>query len=202
MRPRRAAANIALVEGSLIKTASLAIGLLAAVAASVAVSPDLNGAGGAVLAATCLAIAVFDYRSMIIPDELNAFAFLAGLAAAALGFSPTDEVPAALVRAGAMFASFFVFRLAYRRLRGVDGLGLGDVKLAAVAGAWLDWPQLPLAVDIAALSALTVAVLARLRGVQLGWSAKLPFGVFFAPAIWLCWLLSTWRDGAFLTSPA
>ena len=36
-------------------------------------------------------------------------------------------------------ASFFALRYGYARLRGRQGLGLGDVKLAFVAGAWLDW---------------------------------------------------------------
>jgi hypothetical protein len=35
--------------------------------------------------------------------------------------------------------AFLVVREAYVRLRGRQGPGLGDVKLAAVAGAWLSW---------------------------------------------------------------
>ena len=49
-----------------------------------------------------------------------------------------------------MFLAFFAFRAGYRRFRGIEGIGLGDVKLAAVAGVWLDWVDLPVAVDIAA----------------------------------------------------
>lgn len=185
-------------RAGLAKTALLAVVVIgaAAAAASIVVAPGLNGLAGAVLAVICLTIAIFDYRQMIIPDELNAFAFIAGLAAAGLDFSPANAVLAALARAGGMFAAFFAFRFAYRRLRGLEGMGLGDVKLAAVAGAWLDWPQLPAAVNIAALSALTVALFARLRGRQLEWTAKLPFGVFFAPSIWACWWLAAWRDAA------
>jgi leader peptidase (prepilin peptidase)/N-methyltransferase len=74
-------------------------------------------------------------------------------------------------------------------------MGFGDVKLAAVAGVWLDWGDLPAAVDIAALSALASALLGRLRGNEWGLAAKLPFGAFFAPAIWVCWLLAAWRAG-------
>jgi leader peptidase (prepilin peptidase)/N-methyltransferase len=96
-----------------------------------------------------------------------------------------------------MFGAFFAFRVAYRRLRGFEGIGLGDVKLAAVAGVWLDWADLPIAVDIAAVSALAAALCGRLAGRELGLTGKLPFGAFFAPAIWVCWLLATWRgDGA------
>jgi leader peptidase (prepilin peptidase)/N-methyltransferase len=78
----------------------------------------------------------------------------------------------------------------YRRLRHRHGLGLGDVKLAAVAGTWLDWTLIPAAIEIAALSALFAYMASQLvlrRRLQA--AAKLPFGLFFAPAIWICWLL-------------
>jgi hypothetical protein len=53
-----------------------------AVLASIAAAPEWSGAAGAVLAGLMLAIAVIDHRRMIIPDELNALAFIAGLIAA------------------------------------------------------------------------------------------------------------------------
>ena len=91
-----------------------------------------------------LAIAVVDHRRMIIPDELNALAFIAGLIAAGVGTEAASTVAIlqALVRASLMFALFFAFRAGYRTLRGMEGMGLGDVKLAAVAGVWLDWAHL------------------------------------------------------------
>ena len=74
-------------------------------------------------------------------------------------------------------------------------MGFGDVKLAAVAGVWLDWASLPIAVEIAALSALAAGLCARVRGDGFDPKARLPFGTFFAPAIWICWLLTAWRGG-------
>ena len=73
----------------------------------------------------------------------------------------------------------------------------GDVKLAAVSGAWLDWPLLPIAIDLAALAALIAVLFARLSGKDLGWKAKLPFGAFFAPSIWLCWAMFAWSGAGF-----
>ena len=142
-----------------------------------------------------LAIAVIDHRRMVIPDELNALAFIVGLVAAWLGSETASTVAVlqALVRAGVMFVLFFAFRACFRALRGVDGMGFGDVKLAAVAGVWLDWTVLPIVVEIAALSALATALYAHLRGSGFDPKARLPFGAFLAPAIWICWLLSTWR---------
>lgn len=166
-----------------------------AVLASVAAAPGWSGAAGAVLAGLMLAIAVIDRRRMIIPDELNALAFVAGLAAAGLGreAAPGAAILQALVRSSLMFVLFFVFRAGYRAVRGRAGMGLGDVKLAAVAGAWLGWADLPIAINIAALSALGAVLYGRLRGHGFDPMARLPFGAFFAPAIWICWLLAAWR---------
>jgi len=166
-----------------------------AVLASLAAAPGWSGAAGAVLAGLMLAVAVIDHRRMIIPDELNALAFAAGLVAA--GFeaeaAPAAAIADALLRSGVMFVLFLGFRLAYRRLRGQAGMGLGDVKLAAVAGVWLDGFDLPLAVNIAALSALGAVLYGRFRGKDFDPKARLPFGAFFAPAIWICWLIAAWR---------
>jgi len=166
-----------------------------AVLASFVAAPGWGGGAGAVLAGLVLAIAVIDHRRMIIPDELNGLAFSAGLIAAGVGAqtAPTIAIVHALVRAGLMFALFLAFRAGFRRLRGMEGMGLGDVKLAAVAGVWLDWASLPLVVEIAALSALAAALYARLRGEGFDFKGRLPFGAFFAPAIWICWLIAAWR---------
>ena len=90
-----------------------------------------------------------------------------------------------------MLAScFFALRAVYHRIRGRQGIGLGDVKLAAVAGVWLEWTTIPIAIEIAALAALAgVAIRQLARGRPLHAQARLPFGLFLAPAIWLGWLL-------------
>jgi leader peptidase (prepilin peptidase) / N-methyltransferase len=80
----------------------------------------------------------------------------------------------------------------YSRIRGREGIGLGDVKLAGVAGVWLDWSIAPVAIEIAALAALaayTTRLLYKGRSVRP--TNRLPFGLFFAPAIWICWLLQS-----------
>jgi leader peptidase (prepilin peptidase)/N-methyltransferase len=75
-------------------------------------------------------------------------------------------------------------------VRGREGLGLGDVKLAAVAGAWLGWMSAPIAIEIAALAAIAAfAVSYFAAGRTLDTAAKFPFGLFLAPSIWLAWLI-------------
>ena len=168
---------------------------IGAVALSLGAAPGWNGGAGAALALAMLAVAVIDRRRQIIPDPLNALAFAGGLIAAGLrpDVSPLSAALDALVRAIVMAALFFTFRAAYRKVRGVEGMGLGDVKLAGVAGAWLDWSLLPLVVEIAAVGALVVVLIGRLRGRAFDSRTRLPFGTFFAPAIWICWAVGAWR---------
>jgi len=166
-----------------------------AIAASLHAARGIAGLAGAGLALIMLAVAVVDWRRLVIPDEMSALAAALGLVN--VSFEQWEEMPApvldALIRGTVSAALFFAFRFVYRRLRGREGIGFGDVKLAGVAGIWLDWTSLPVAVDIAALTALGFVaarvILSRRRPDPL---AKLPFGTFFAPAIWFCWLLAHW----------
>jgi leader peptidase (prepilin peptidase)/N-methyltransferase len=94
---------------------------------------------------------------------------------------------------GALAAGLFLLvRIVYRRLRGRDGLGLGDVKLAGAAGAWLSLQMLPISIEIAAVTALAAYVFRQRKRARLVRAAgRIPFGAFFAPAIWLGWMLDT-----------
>ena len=170
-----------------------AMGALA-VGASMAAAHGTVGWLGAGLALAMLAIAVVDGQSFLIPDPLNAAGLALGLANSAV-LGQGDLVAAmagSALRAAVLALSFFGLRLIYARLRRRHGIGLGDVKLAAVAGIWLDWSVIPIAIEIAALSALSIYGLRRyvLRH-PLRSSSRLPFGLYFAPAIWIGWLLQT-----------
>ncbi|WP_245315862.1 prepilin peptidase [Bradyrhizobium neotropicale] len=175
-----------------LKVTAAAIGVLA-VAASVMVGAGTAGVLGGGLALIMLAIAITDARSFLIPDPLNLAAVMLGLASAAvLGQGDLAVMAEAVLRAVFVAGAFLALHLAYLRLRRRRGIGLGDVKLAAVAGIWLDWPIVPIAIEIAALSALaTYAVRRYALRHRLRPSTRLPFGLFFAPAIWICWLLQT-----------
>jgi leader peptidase (prepilin peptidase) / N-methyltransferase len=169
----------------------LALGALG-VAASIVAAPGVAGWLGAGLALVMLAIAVVDGRSFIIPDSLNAAGWALGVAhAIALGQGDIGAALAnAVLRAAVLGLAFFALRLIYARLRGRQGIGLGDVKLAAVAGCWLGWSVMPIAVEIAALSALAVyALRSYVLRRPLRPTSRLPFGLYFAPAIWISWLL-------------
>jgi leader peptidase (prepilin peptidase)/N-methyltransferase len=167
---------------------------LLGVGASFAVSPNLAGAFGAALALLMLAIAVSDARHFLVPNVLTAPAFLLGLLfEAAFSGEPLGAAVALCVfRALAAALPFLALMVLYQWLRGRPGLGMGDVKLAAVAGAWLDWVTIPWVIEAAALAALIAyAVWRYLLHRPVTATTRLPFGLFFAPAIWLGWVAQT-----------
>lgn len=173
----------------------LSLALLVAVFASLVTAPAAEGLYGAFLAALMLAIAANDARHYLIPNELTAAAFaLAVLRAAAV--VPDVGAEALLwpvARAVAVALPLLLLMLAYRYWRGRDGLGLGDVKLAAVSGAWLDLATVAAVIELAALLAIGAYVAnAVLRRRPLRRATFLPFGLFLAPSIWIGWLGETW----------
>jgi len=162
------------------------------VVASLVLLPNVFGVIGGGLAILMVAIAIVDARRFIIPDELTAAAVALGFLHAAIQEPDMvlQALSAAILRGAIVALAFLALRVLYRRVRGREGIGLGDVKLAGVAGVWLDWWTIPTAIEIAALAALAVYA-ARLlyRGGSVHPMIKLPFGLFLAPAIWLSWLL-------------
>src|SRR5215831_11747011 len=173
--------------------ARLGLGLLAVVVIAVSFAfapgaPGAPGAFGAGLGLIMLAIAAVDARRFIIPNELVAAALVLGLVQATMQESGAAMPALALaaVRAAVLVLLFLALRWLYAWWRGREGLGLGDVKLAAAAGVWLDWPSIPLAIEIAAVAALAVYATAHVAGRRrIRAATRLPFGLFLAPAIWL-----------------
>jgi leader peptidase (prepilin peptidase)/N-methyltransferase len=168
------------------------------IAASLYAAPNVAGLFGALLAVLMAAIAWHDAQAYIIPDRYSAAAFVLAFAAIFFGedLDLLWSVAMALARAALLALCFLTLRVLYHRLRGRHGLGLGDVKLAAVAGAWLDWTMLPIAVEIAALAALAAILIKQLITRQtFKLTARLPFGLFLAPSIWIGWLLQALLPG-------
>jgi leader peptidase (prepilin peptidase)/N-methyltransferase len=155
------------------------------------VAPGLRGLLGAGLALLMGAIALYDARHFIIPNSLSAAALALALvhAAASDPQMAGPEIGLALLRGGATGAVFLAIGFGYRWLRGRDGIGMGDIKLAAVAGVWLDWIALLVAVELAVVVALISYLLRHyLSKRPMRATNALPLGLYLAPAVWVGWL--------------
>lgn len=179
--------------------AAVASAIVGAIA-GLALSGPYEVAASAFLAATMGAIAFEDVRRLRVPDVWNALAAIGGFVVVALDarFWGSDAFQDLLWAALSMLlcgGAFLLLREIFFRLRGVEGLGFGDVKLAATGGIWLGWELFPIATTVAAIVA--IAWVAATLAFSRSWTRerKIPFAAFLAPSIWLCWLYA--RMGAF-----
>ncbi len=139
-----------------------------------------------VLMSALVALSTIDLYHHRLPDLLTLPLVLAGLT-----FSVAIRNDDALERSIAAvlgYAVLFAVAEVYERLRHRPGLGLGDAKLFAGAGAWVGLAGLPAVLLLAAGAALSAVLLAALFGKQATLSTRIPFGPFLAFGIWIVWL--------------
>lgn len=128
---------------------------------------------GLALVAVLVPTAVIDLDHRIIPNTLMATAAIAAVAIGLLT-DPGGE-PERLIAGACAGAFLLAAALAYPR-----GMGMGDVKLAAVLGLFLGREvAVALLVALIAGSLVGVALMAR-RGVAEGRRTAIPFGPFLA----------------------
>jgi len=131
-----------------------------------------------VLLLALIAVFFIDLDHRLILDVITLPGIVVGLAFAPLiGTSRIDS----FIGAVAGYAVFEGLRLGWRAWRGQDGLGGGDVKLAAWLGAWLGWQGVALTFLLGSFVGVIAGVALMARGRADGGTA-LPYGVFLAPA--------------------
>jgi leader peptidase (prepilin peptidase)/N-methyltransferase len=164
-----------------------------------------------------LVLAIVDWLEFRLPDVLTLPLTLAGLMAAAIlpSTDSLDGTIAVAIRAGlalvrsapnpsalavmartadhaaaaaAAYAVLFAIAWLYRRLRAKEGMGLGDAKLAAAAGAWLGFAPLPSVLFLASMAGIVWVLVAGAARGKDALSQRIPFGVPLSFAIWIVWL--------------
>jgi len=146
-------------------------------------------------------LAFIDWDHQILPDVITLPGILTGIAGSLLPGALIGWREAALAAVFGYLA-FLLVAHGYARLRGIEGLGQGDWKLAAMMGAFLGVQRLMLTVFLASLSGMTYGLIQawrqRREELQLPLAAegedapplpvepvpigkfKLPFGTFLA----------------------
>lgn len=139
-----------------------------------------------VLAAGLALLSAVDLRTYRLPDALTIPLAACGMAVSlSHGFIPALWSAASAAIGLCMFAGLGAV---YRRVRGRDGLGLGDAKLLSASGAWLGAEAFPTLLLWATGTAIVCVLIAYCREAPLSGATKLPFGPFLGVATWLVWL--------------
>jgi leader peptidase (prepilin peptidase)/N-methyltransferase len=136
----------------------------------------------ALLCVLSAVLAWIDIRHGIIPDWLN-------LAVAGLGLVKiilTGDALAAIGALGegaAIGAAFWLLRRLYFSFRGIQGLGLGDIKFLGAAAIWVGAAGIPLVLLVATITALACVGVAQLSGRALSAQTSMSFGPFLAAGL-------------------
>jgi leader peptidase (prepilin peptidase)/N-methyltransferase len=136
---------------------------------------SLAAARYCVFTAILIALGFADADTRILPDELTLGGTLIGFV---LSASLTDSLIGAVVASGSLWLAGWLFK----KLRHKEGLGLGDVKMLAMIGAFLGLQGALLTIVVGSfLGAIVGLVWIRLTGKDAA-SYELPFGTFLAVA--------------------
>jgi leader peptidase (prepilin peptidase)/N-methyltransferase len=150
--------------------------------------PGVLLAARLVFSAILIALFFIDLEHQLLPDALTLPGTAIGILAS---FFAAPGWQASLVGAALGAAILLAIRWLWKRATGVDGMGLGDVKMLAMIGAFLGWQQVWLVLFVASLAGAIagVAIAAAGRGSM---KSKLPFGTFLGVAALFA---SLWGEG-------
>ncbi len=132
----------------------------------------------AVLLFLLLILSFIDLKHFILPDVLTIPGAVLGLILSALSPSMTLKGSVVGVLSGAL--GFLFVREAYRRIRGVEGLGLGDVKLMALVGAYTGVTGVVGTVFFGSAAGVLYSIFLMIKKGRLSMKTAIPFGPFLS----------------------
>jgi leader peptidase (prepilin peptidase) / N-methyltransferase len=124
-----------------------------------------------------IALAGIDFEHYILPDVLTLPTLVAGLALSfwADWIRPLDAFVGALLGGGLLW----LVARAWLLLRREEGLGEGDIKMLAMAGAFLGWQGVVVTLFLGSLSGSVIGLTLIATG-RMGLKGRLPFGVYLS----------------------
>jgi leader peptidase (prepilin peptidase)/N-methyltransferase len=130
--------------------------------------------------AAVLALALIDWDTTLLPDDITLPLLWAGLVAATLQWTSVP-LPAAIWGVVAGYVSLWLVYWAFKLITGKEGMGYGDFKLFAALGAWFGWQALvPIILMASVIGALIGLAMKFSTGLRDG--GYVPFGPFLAGA--------------------
>ena len=130
--------------------------------------------------AAVLALALIDWDTTLLPDDITLPLLWAGLVAATLQWTAVP-LPAAIWGVVAGYVSLWLVYWAFKLITGKEGMGYGDFKLFAALGAWFGWQALvPIILMASVIGAVIGLAMKFSSGLREG--GYVPFGPFLACA--------------------
>ena len=131
--------------------------------------------------AALLALALIDWDTTLLPDDITLPLLWAGLVIAALGLNPGLKLHDALWGTAFGYVSLWGVYWAFKLITGKEGMGYGDFKLFAALGAWFGWTALvPIILMASVIGAVVGITMKFTSGLREG--GYVPFGPFLAGA--------------------
>ena len=129
-------------------------------------------------AASLVALALIDWDTTLLPDDMTLPLLWAGLIAAALQWTSV-ALSAAVWGVVAGYVSLWLVYWAFKLVTGKEGMGFGDFKLFAALGAWFGWQALvPIILMASVIGAVVGIAMKFTSGLREG--GYVPFGPFLA----------------------
>ena len=127
-----------------------------------------------------LALALIDWDTTLLPDDLTLPLLWLGLVAAAMQWTSVG-LHTALWGAVAGYLSLWSIYWVFKLVTGKEGMGYGDFKLFAALGAWFGWQALIPIILLASVIGAVVGIAMKFS-VGLREGGYIPFGPFLAGA--------------------
>lgn len=131
-------------------------------------------------AACLLALALIDWDTTLLPDDMTLPLLWGGLVAAALHWTPVP-LSSAFWGVVAGYMSLWLIYWAFKLVTGKEGMGYGDFKLFAALGAWFGWQALVPIILMASVIGAVVGIALKFND-RLREGGYVPFGPFLAGA--------------------
>ena len=127
-----------------------------------------------------LIIYFIDLKHFIIPNELTYPLIVLGFGKTFLtnqNYFIFPDYLNSIIGGVAGYTIIWIIIFLYKKLKNIEGMGLGDAKLLAAIGFWFGWISLPFVLFFSSLTALLVSVPSLIKKTK-NLQTKIPFGPY------------------------
>jgi leader peptidase (prepilin peptidase)/N-methyltransferase len=149
--------------------------------------PTLLLVASLLLIYSLIILSFIDVKTLLLPDQITLPVLWLGLFVNTFSLFTTPQ--AAILGAAAGYLFFYLIAIIALKIRKVQSLGNGDLKLIALLGAWFGWQLLPILLFISSVIGSVIGMIYLINKKE-GISTQLPFGPFLSLGAFIVLLLN------------